>query len=152
MYNTRSGVARGEATGAVAPQTFLVNFPINLRRYVLLGCRVKKFNIGVRPVAILMIVRFLTSLRWLQTCTLWLQMRLHCQMTTAYSSGKTAHPPTPPPPTNILATPPTLSAHHVNNLKRNHIRGRLVRGRLEYSERTVGWWSGRQHVSRDKST
>ena len=66
-----------------------------------------------------MIVRFLTSLRWLQT---WLQMRLHCHMTTAYSSGYTE-----PPQTKILATPlNTRSAHHVNNLKRNHIRGRLV--------------------------
>ena len=38
---TVSGVARGGATGAMAPPKLLVvNFPINLRCYVLLGCRV----------------------------------------------------------------------------------------------------------------
>ena len=35
-----SGVARGRGTGSMAPK-LLVNFPINLRCYVLLGCRVK---------------------------------------------------------------------------------------------------------------
>ena len=56
--------------------------------------------------SILMIVRFLTSLRWLQTCTLRLQMRLHCHTTTAYSSGYTG----PPKPKSWLRHCNTWSA------------------------------------------
>ena len=41
LATVHSGVARGGATGAMAPPKLLVvNFPINLRCYVLLGCRV----------------------------------------------------------------------------------------------------------------
>ena len=36
-----SGVARGAGTGAMPPHKLLVNFPINLRCYVLLDCRVE---------------------------------------------------------------------------------------------------------------
>ena len=45
-----------------------------------------------------MIVRFLTSLRWLQTCTLWLQIRLHCRMSTRDSTLISYTDPPPPKP------------------------------------------------------
>ena len=45
-----SGVARGGGGGGMGamapPKLLVVNFPINLRCYVLLGCRVIKCNIG----------------------------------------------------------------------------------------------------------
>ena len=78
------------------PKLLVVNFPINSHCYVILGCRVLNvilaINIGDSA--------FLFNC-WLQTCTLWLHMGLHCHMTKSYKAVDTLAPP----PTKILATP-----------------------------------------------
>ena len=60
----RSGVARGGGGGGSGGGGGGGGGFALLRCYVLLGCRVKKGNIGVLKKSILTIVRFLTSLRW----------------------------------------------------------------------------------------
>ena len=87
------------------PPKLLVNFPINLRCYVLLGCRVKNVILACLKKSILMsaffdtaaLVRQSGGLRW-----------LHCHMTTAYSSGYTA----PPPPPSLIPPPPSSPPPH----------------------------------------
>ena len=72
------------------PKLLVVNFPINLRCYVLLGCRVINvilaINIGDSAFCFNC---------WLQTCTLWLHMGLHCHMTKSYKAVDTLAPPKP---------------------------------------------------------
>ena len=81
-------------------------------------------------LSILMIVRYLTSLRWLQTCTLWLQMRLHCHMTTP---PPPPHPPTTPPNLNpSYATGANLRQPSARNTSRNA-------GRLRHLRTVLSW-------------
>ena len=81
------------------PKLLVVNFPINLRCYVLLGCRV---------INVILAINIGDSAFWfncwLRTCTLWLHMGLDCHMTKSYKAVDTLAPP-PPPQTKILATP-----------------------------------------------
>ena len=98
VYNNRrvtrsSGVARGGGGGGGhgghgPPKLLVVNFPINLRCYVLLGCRVINviLAINIGDSAVLFNC-------WLQTCTLWLHMGLHCHMTKSYKAVDTLAPP-----------------------------------------------------------
>ena len=82
------GGGGGVARGPCPPKLLVVNFPINLRCYVLLGCRV---------INVILAINIGDSAFWfncwLQTCTLWLHMGLHCHMTKSYKAVDTLAPP-----------------------------------------------------------
>ena len=84
------GGGGGGHGGHAPPKLLVVNFPINLRCYVLLGCRV--INVILAIKLILVIVRFLTSLHWFVNSVVY-----------GITSRRNRY--IGPPQTKILATP-----------------------------------------------
>ena len=122
QWRSQGGGGGGHG-GHGPPKLLVVNFPINLRCYVLLGCRVINviLAINIGDSAFFDIAALVSSIRWftaspadgidrssppllvskkyiwlncwLQTCTLWLHMGVHCHMTKSYKAVDTLAPP-----------------------------------------------------------